>query len=665
MQKRAKNWWGFDVGAIDHKVRPQDDFYHYANGSWIKKTTIPADEARWGAFVTLRYDTEKQLKKIVDACLATPTPAGLGRGPDLKKASGLVRDFYRAAFDMPLRNKLGQKPLEGLREKIKKIKNKDELLECLAYLHVLGVSGFWGTVVDQDSKDSTKYILHLWQGGLGMPERDYYLLDKPEQKRVRDAYIVHIQKLMQLAGKTQNEAKQIKDAVMDIETRLAGASMKKEDTRDAEKTYHKKSLSQLQTLAPAVGWKKYFAQTGAEKAKNIIVGQPEFFAFVSKLITDTPLSDLKTYLEWHLINDSASLLSEPFVKENFYFYATVLSGTKVMKPLWRRALASTNGALGDALGKLYVGQYFPPSSKRAMDALVDDLFGAYAVRIKQLDWMSGATKRKALVKLRAMNRKIGYPSKWKSYKGLVVARSDYFGNVLRSSTYEHYRNMNKLGKPIDRGEWFMSPQTVNAYHASSLNDIAFPAAILQWPFFDPHADAAVNYAGIGSVIGHEITHGFDDQGAKFDNKGNMRTWWTKEDVKRFTKKTKPFIAQAGKEIAADGVYINGKLTLGENMADSGGLIIAWDAYQNHLNKTGRKKVGGLSPEERFFLGFAQYEREIERKEFKKMAALTDPHAPAPWRINGPLSNFEPFYKAFDVKKGNKLYRTPRSRAQIW
>ncbi|MDO8548513.1 MAG: M13 family metallopeptidase [bacterium] len=649
-------YWGFDTKNINKKVRPQDDFYHYANGGWIKKTKIPKDEARWGAFVTLRYKTEHQLKKIVADCLATPT---------LKKASGLVSGYYRAAADMTLRNKLGIEPIEGLRKKIHELQTKEQLLECLAYLHVLGISGFWGAFVDQDSKNSSQYILHLWQSGLGMPDRDYYTEGKPEQKRVREAYVVHIEKLMQLAGKTTAEAKHAREVVMEVETRLAKASMKKEDTRDAEKTYHKKSLQELQTLSPVIHWKKYFAQTGAEKATRVIVGQPEFFTFVSRLITDTPLSDLKTYLEWHLINSSASLLSQKFVQENFNFYVTTLTGTKRIKPLWRRALAATNGALGDALGKLYVEKYFPASSKRAMDALVDDLFDAYAARIKQLNWMSKATKRKALVKLRAMNRKIGYPKKWKSYKGLAVKADDYFGNVLRSETYEHHRTMRKLGRPIDRAEWHMSPQTVNAYFSATLNDIVFPAAILQWPFFDPRADDAVNYAGIGSVIGHEITHGFDDQGAKFDSKGNMRTWWTKEDVKRFTKKTKPFIAQANKEITADAVHINGTLTLGENMADSGGLIIAYDAYQKHLHKSGRKQVAGVSSEQRFFLGFAQMEREISRPEVKKMYALTDPHAAAHWRINGPLSNFEPFYKAFGVKKSHKLYRAPKTRAQIW
>ena len=645
---KNKNYWGFDTKNVDKRVRAQDDFYRYANGGWIAKTAIPADEARWGSFNTLRYDTEHQLKKIVES---TKEP--------------LVRHLYASAMDMPRRNKLGSKPLEGLRAKVQSINTKEELLETLAYLHVLGVSGLWGTVVDQDSKDSTKYILHLWQGGLGMPERDYYLLDTPEQKRVRDAYKQHIKNMLKLTNHKSQTIQKIVDTIMRIETALARASMKKEDTRDADKTYHKKSVAQLQVLSPVVDWKKYFAQTGAEKARHIIVGQPEFFKAVSKLLEVTPLDELKTYMEWHLVNDCASLLSEEFIKESFHFYATVLSGVKVMKPLWRRALGATNGALGDIVGKLYVQKHFPAASKRAMDALVDDLFDAYAVRIKKLDWMSAATKRKALLKLRAMNRKIGYPKKWRSYKGLAVLANDYFGNMLRSSTYEHYRNMRKLGRPIDRGEWYMSPQTVNAYFSANLNDIVFPAAILQWPFFDARADAAVNYAGIGSVIGHEITHGFDDQGAKFDAKGNMKKWWTVVDEKKFTKKTKPFIAQASAEEAADGVNINGQLTLGENMADSGGLIIAYEAYQKHLKKTGRKNIGGLSSEERFFLGFAQMEREVARPETIKMRALTDPHAPAPWRINGPLSNFEPFYQTFTLKKGDKLFRPPTSRAQIW
>jgi len=643
---------------IDASVRPQDNFYVHANGAWLKRAKIPKDESRVGSFFTLRVDTERELKTIMDDVLKHTSHA---KG----SPEQMVGDYYRAAFDMKTRNKLGIKPLLPLIKEIDAIQTKKELLDCIARLHVLGIGVFWGAGVDQDSKKSTQYILHLVQDGLGLPDRDYYLEDQPEQKRVRDAYLAHIEKLLHLAGTTPTEARHVREVVMDIETKLAGASMTKEDTRDSEKIYHKKSLTALKALAPAVDWKKYFADTGTHKASQVIVCQPEFFAFVNSLLQNTQIEDLKTYMRWHIINESAGLLSEKFVQENFDFYATVLSGVKVMKPLWRRALAAANGALGDALGKLYVAKYFPPASKRAMDALVDDLFAAYAGRIKKLDWMSAGTKRKALVKLKSMNRKIGYPAKWRSYAGLKVSPHDFYGNVTESTVYEHRRNMHKLGKPIDRGEWFMYPQTVNAYFLPTLNDIAFPAAILQWPFFDAQADAAVNYAAIGSVIGHEITHGFDDQGAKFDAKGNMRMWWTKKDVQNFTAKTKPFIEQANKEIAVDGVYINGRLTLGENMADSGGLIIAYDAYQNHLKKTGRTTVGGLSPEERFFFGFAQMERELARPELVKTQALTDPHAPAPWRINGPLSNFEPFYKVFDIKKGDKLYREANTHAQVW
>jgi predicted metalloendopeptidase len=658
MIKRTKNWWGFETRNVDTSVRPQDNFYVHANSAWQKHAKIPKDESRVGSFFTLHVDTEHQLKAIMDDVLKRKSHA---KG----SPEQMVGDYYRAAFDMKTRNALGMRPLEPLLKEIDAIETKKELLDCVARLHVLSISAFWGAGVDQDSKKSTQYIVHLVQDGLGLPDRDYYLEDKPEQKRVRDAYLAHIEKLLRLAGTTPAEAKRVQEVVMDIETKLAKASMKKEDLRDPEKTYHKKSLPALKALAPAIDWKPYFAKTGAHKAKQFIVCQPEFFAFVSKLITDTPLEELKTYMSWHVINESAGLLSEAFVKQNFAFYGTTLSGVKTMKPLWRRALAAANGALGDALGKLYVAKYFPPASKRAMDVLVDDLFLAYAERIKKLDWMSAPTKRKALIKLKSMNRKIGYPSKWRSYAGLKVSPHDFYGNVAQSTTYEHHRNMGKLGKPIDRGEWFMYPQTVNAYFLPTLNDIAFPAAILQWPFFDAQADAAVNYAAIGSVIGHEITHGFDDQGAKFDAKGNMRMWWTKKDVQNFTAKTKPFVVQANKEIAAEGVHINGQLTLGENMADSGGLIIAYDAYQNHLKKTGRKVVGGLAPEERFFFGFAQMERELARPELVKMQALTDPHAAAPWRINGPLSNFEPFYQTFKVKKGDKLYRDPKTRAQVW
>lgn len=650
MQKRDKNWWGFDTKGIDISIRPQDDFYSYANGGWVKKTKIPPHEARWGSFITLRVETEHKLKIIVDELLATQRH---------KKGTPeqLITDYYRSAFDMKRRNKLGTTPLHDLVRRIEKISSHKELVDTIAHLHTVGISGVWSFFVDQDSKNSAAYILHLWQGGLGLPERDYYLENKPEQKRVRDAYVVYIAKLLNIAGFNPAEIARTQKAVLEIETALAKASMSKEDIRDPHKVYNK--------VTPNTFWKSYLALIGAPAAKKIIVGQPQFFTVAQKMLKDVPLEDWKSYLVWHLINDMGSSLTDAFVQEQFNFYSGVLHGVKQMKPLWRRALGATNGALGEPLGKLYVEAYFPKDAKRKIDALVSDLFAVYAERMQQLDWMSTATKRKAVTKLRAMSRKIGYPTKWDLYKGVVILPDDYVGNELRVHAHAYKKMMRKLAKSVDRNEWFMSPQTVNAYCSQTLNDIVFPAAILQWPFFDPAADMAVNYAGIGSVIGHEMTHAFDDQGAKFDLRGNMQNWWTPKDKQAFEKKGKLVVAQADAHEVAGGIHLNGKLTLGENIADLGGLVIAYDAYQKYLAKAGRKIVGGLSPEMRFFLGFAQMEREVARPETLKMRALTDPHAVAPFRINGPLSNFEPFYKTFTLKKGDKLYLDPSKRAQIW
>ncbi len=651
MQKKApKGWWGFDTKGIDITVRPQDDFYTYANGGWVKKAKIPADEARWGSFITLRVETEHKLKTIVDDLLAH-------KGHKKGTPEQLIADYYRSAFDIKRRNSLGTTPLYNLVRRIEKISSQKELVETIAHLHKVGVSGVWSFFVDQDSKDSSNYLLHLWQGGLGLPERDYYLENKPEQKRVRDAYVVYIANLLNIAGFAPADIMPIQKVVLYIETRLAQASMTKEDLRDPHKVYHK--------VVPNAFWKSYLSLIGAPAVKNIIVGQPQFFTEAQKMLASVPLADWKLYLTWHLVNDLGCSLTEEFTQEQFNFYSGVLHGVKKMKPLWRRALGSTNGALGEPLGKLYVERYFHKEAKRKIDHLVSDLFAVYAERMQQLDWMSAATKRKAVTKLRAMSRKIGYPTKWDLYKGVEIFPDDYFGNGLRIHTHAYKKMMRKLTKGVDRNEWFMTPQTVNAYCSQTLNDIVFPAAILQWPFFDPTADMAVNYAGIGSVIGHEMTHAFDDQGAKFDLKGDMKNWWTPKDKKEFEKKGKLVVAQANAHEVVGGIHLNGQLTLGENIADLGGLVIAYDAYQKYLAQAGRKIVGGLSPEMRFFLGFAQMEREVAREETLKMRALTDPHAVAPFRINGPLANFEPFYQTFGLKKGDKLYRDASKRAQIW
>lgn len=655
--KKQKNGWGFDPKTTDTSVRPQDDFFLFANGGWIKKAKLPSDESRWGSFIMLRHKTDYQQHALLNEILKAPK---IKEGPEK-----LVRDLYRSAIDMPLRNKLGTTPLTSWQKAVEDISDTKDLLNYIVKAHRVGISALWNSSVDQDSKKSDSYILHLYQGGLGMPERDYYLKDEAEQKRVRNAYLIHIDALLKLHGKTPEERAHISSVVLKIETRLAHASMNKEDTRDVEKTYNKMSISSLARLSPKINWNHYFKDSGAKNISTVIVATPNFFKEISRMLESVSIEDWKTYLSWHLINDTASLLSEKFVKENFAFYGTVLSGTKKMKPLWRRALGTVNGTIGEALGKLYVERYFPQSAKHRMHTLVSDLFTVYEDRIRALDWMSSQTKKKAVVKLRKMNRKVGYPERFRTYKGLSISPTDYFGNIIRAHEQAHAREVRKLNRPVDRKEWFMTPQTVNAYCSFNLNEIVFPAAILQAPFFDEDSDDAVNYAGIGAVIGHEMTHGFDDQGSKFDGNGNMKSWWTKNDREQFAKRASLIAKQFDQYEAAPGVRVNGKLTLGENIADLGGLSIAYDAYQKRLKVTGRKNIDGFTPEQRFFLGFAQAEREIARPEFLKMAALTDPHSPAPCRVNGPVSNFGEFYSAFGVEKHDALYRAPKLRAKVW
>lgn len=653
-----KKGWGFDTRDMDTGVRPQDDFYQYVNGGWLKKNPIPPHESRWGSFLILRYNTEKQLRALV---MKVSKMKSLKAGSPEK----MIRDFYTSGLDMKRRNAAGLKPLKPWLDRIEKIRDVPSLVTTLAHLEKVGGGGPWSLGVDQDMKNSEKYIVYLGQSGLGMPDRDYYLKDDAESKRVRTAYEKHLEALFVLTGKTKFEAKKDRETVMHVETAIAEISMTKEDLRDVDKTYHKMRISALASLAPNIDWNSYFKIVGAGTLREVIVMQPKFLTAISKMLHSVPIEDWKTYLQWHLVGGAAGHLSAKFEKQNFVFYGTVLSGTKMMKPHWRRALSTVNGTLGEVLGKLYVQEYFGPEAKKRIVEVVADLFEAYEARIKNLDWMSIGTKKKALKKLHEMNRKFGYPDKWRSYKGLIIKADDYFGNIVRTAELEHARAMKRLKKPVDRKEWFMTPQTVNAYCSFGLNDIVFPAAILQPPFFSKDQDDALNYGGIGTVIGHEITHGFDDQGAKFDGKGNRKTWWTKQDRARFDKKAKVLVKQFNEYTVADGLKVNGQLTLGENIADLGGASIAFDAFKLRLQKTGRKDVGGFTPEQRFFLGFALFERENRRPESEKVQVLTDPHSPGLFRINGPASNLPEFYEAFDVKKSDKLYREPRNRAKIW
>lgn len=648
--------WKSVADGMDLSARPQDDFYRYANGGWCDRTKIPKAESRWGTFITLRYDTDKKLKRILDEL------ASLKRAPK-GSAKQMIRDFQRSGLDTKRRTALGAKPLSEWRKRIASIDSVRDLQDTLADLHRIGVGPLFGAGVDQDAKKTTRYILHFFQDGLGMPDRDYYLLTDKENTRVRTAYRAHVEAMFRLLKR--KDAGSAADTVLRLETALAGVQMDKVSRREIEKTYNKRTLAELKKLAPALDWDRYLSRVGASKERAFIVMQPAYLSAVSNLLGSISLEEWKTYLEWHLVNDLAGLLSPAFVRQDFAFYGTVLTGVKHMKPLWRRTLAAVNGSLGEALGQIYVQKYFTAHAKRKMAELVEDLFDAYRERIKGLDWMSPSTKKKALKKLAKMNRKIGYPDRWKSYRGLSIHPDDFFGNALRSAEYEHKREMKKLRGPIDRHEWFMYPQTVNAYNAPNLNEIVFPAAILQPPFFDPDGDAALNYGCIGAVIAHEVTHGFDDEGAKYDENGNLRNWWTPGDKKRFEAKGRLVVRQYDRFEVMDGVRVNGKLTLGENIADFGGLVIGYEAYQRHLAKHGRKDLDGFTPEQRYFLGFALFERENVRPEFEKMATLTDPHSPGVFRINGPVSNYERFYDAFSVRKGDAMWRPAKERTTVW
>lgn len=643
---------------LDTNVRPQDDFFHYANGGWMKKNPIPPNESRWGSFTQLRYTVDKQLKTIVQELGSLKRVA---RG----SPEQIIRDFYASGMDMKRRNTLGIKPLNVLRAKIIETKSIDQLITILATLSRIGVEVPWTTTIDQDDKNAERYVLRLMQGGLGMPDRDYYLKNDPESLRVRNAYIEYVKKLYRLMGRSENEAETQTKAHILLETKLARASMKKEELRDPHKTYHKMTVSEVKKRAPHINWQQYLQRIGAGTLKTVIVNQPTFLSTVSTLISSVPLSVWKHYVEWHLVNSYSGALSSSFIRHSFSFYGKTLIGMKQMRPTWRRVLGAVNSSVGELLGKLYVQKHFPPKAKQKMEELVADLFVAYEARIKNIEWMSPGTKRKALAKLNALTRKIGYPAKWKSYRGLVISPDDYVGNLLRSAEFDHMYEMRKLKKPVDRGEWHMYPQTVNAYFAPNLNDIVFPAAILQPPFFDPNGDSALNYGAIGAVIGHEITHGFDDEGSKFDAKGNLKNWWTAQDRKRFEKRAKVLERQFNQYEVAGGIKVNGKLTLGENIADLGGVAIAYDAFLLREAAKAKHLIQGFTPLRRFFLGFASFECENVRPEFEKMQVLTDPHSPGKFRINGPASNLATFYNTFGVTKGDQLYRKKKDRAEIW
>jgi putative endopeptidase len=648
---------GIDRSTFEPSVKPGDNFYLYVNGNWIKHNPIPPEYSRWGAFPKLRDDNLLALRELLDDLAKESGPLDADRRK--------LRDFYKTAMDEARLEAAGASPLAGALEKIAQIKGHKELITELARLHMAGNTALFGFAVEQDEKQSTQYAVYLVQGGLGLPERDYYVETTKDSQRIRTQYREHVAKMLRLLGDSPAAATQGADTVLRIETRLAEASRTPVQLRDREAQYNKKTLHKLALLTPHFDWDVYLRTIDAGRLSDVVVGQPEFFERVDQMVESLPIGDWQTYLRWHLVHSLAPYLNRAFEEENFQFYSGVLRGVKEMQPRWKRAITTIDGQMGEALGRLYVEKHFSPAAKERMDELVKNLIAAYRERILSRDWMGPDTKKQALAKLATVLPKIGYPNKWRDYSALEITPGSYAENVMRAEAFEARYRLSKLGKPVDRAEWHMTPPTVNAYYNPTMNEIVFPAGILQPPFFDPTADDAVNYGGIGAVIGHEITHGFDDQGSHYDADGNMKNWWTSEDRARFTAKTDKLVKEYNACVAVDDLHVNGRLTLGENLADLGGVTIAYAAYQRSLEGRPAPVIDGFTGPQRFFIGFAQVWRGSIRDADQRLRLRTDPHSPMQFRGTIPLSNIEAFYTAFDVKPGETLYRPPQDRVEVW
>ena len=573
-----------------------------------------------------------------------------------------IRDFYNAGMDSVAIEQRGYTELLPYFEMIDNMNDKAQLPELLGKLHGDGIGGFFGAGGSPDPKNAEMVIMHLFQGGLSLTDRDDYL--KEETKEMRDKYVEHVAKMFELTGTDAETAKAKAQGILALETELAKNSMSRVERRDPDKTYNMRTLSELQKATPNFDWNTYFSNAGAPTIENLNVGMPDFVAGLNKVILNTDLNTIKDYLRWKVIHGSASMLSSDLDAENFSFYGTYLYGQEAQQPRWRRILDATSGCLGEAVGQLYVEKHFPAEAKAKMMELVGNLRVALGERIKNLEWMSDETKAKALVKLDAFNVKIGYPDKWKDYSKYEVKPDSYFENVHRAIRFETWRDMAKIGKPVDKDEWFMTPQTVNAYYSPEMNEIVFPAAILQPPFFNMDADDAVNYGGIGVVIGHEMTHGFDDQGCKYDENGNLNNWWTEEDSNKFNERTAQ-LAKLFSEFQVRGYQINGQLTLGENIADLGGLNVAWDAYQMTDEAKANKPIDGFTPAQRFFISYGTVWRTNIRDKALERKLKEDVHSPAEARVNCALRSMSHFYEAFDIPEGSKMYIAPEERAAIW
>ncbi|MCZ2141267.1 MAG: M13 family metallopeptidase [Bacteroidia bacterium] len=653
----TKMFKGVDIASIDKTVDPKDDFFMYANGNWIKNNPIPESESRWSAFNVLAEQNNILLKKILEE-------ASQNTEASPESNTYKIGTFYRVAMDTMQIDKQGFLPIQFVMNGIDAITNSNDFIARIAELQSMGISVFFNSSVSQDVKNSSRYSLYIEQGGLSLPDRDYYLKKDERTESIRKAYMEYIKDVCMQYG---NYYEGLEKEILMAEIALAKSCMTRTERRDMEKQYNPIAYNEMALRFPSINWDVYFNRLGfPRKLTNepIIVMQPEYLKTVN-LIFSEDLKKWKNYLKWRVLTTTAPYLHNKMVMAHFNFYGKTFSGAKEIKPRWKRVIAEANGQVGEIVAQEYVKVAFTPESKARVNKMVDYLSESFKDRIQKLDWMGSATKEKALEKLNSFTRKLGYPDKWHDLSELIIIEDSYIANFFNSNKFWNAFNLNKFGKPVDKTEWEMLPQTVNAYYNPVNNEIVFPAAIMQPPFFNPDADDAVNYGAIGAVIGHEFSHGFDDQGSKYDAQGNLNDWWTAEDRKLFEERTSKLVNQFNGYEALDSVFVNGELTLGENIADLAGLTVAYDAFQRSLKGTKKKKIDGYTPEQQFFLGFGQVWRGNAREAYTRQQVVTDPHSPAKFRVLGTLSNMPQFYSAFKVKKGDKMWRPDSTRVVIW
>jgi putative endopeptidase len=642
---------------IDTLVKPTDDFFDYANGKWISQNPIPDAYKSWGIAYLVQDDLYNRLNGINEQ-------AGDKKNDPIARK---IAAFWKSGMDTIAVNKTGIAALAPEWQLIDAIRTKEDLINAVAILNTKGIGPMFGAYITQDDKNSAQMAFYLRQGGLGLPNRDYYFNTDERTAKIRAAYPKHIEKMLRLCGMDDAQATSESAAIFALEKKLAASSRKLEDLRDPYANYHKLDLASLAKLTPDIQWQGWFLKAGVQHIDSVVVGQPEFFVTLNKLILSESLDTWKNYLKWNVANEMAPYLNKDFQDENFAFYGQIMSGLKAQKPRWKRVLDEEERAVGEALGQLFVKEYFPEKAKKRYESLVEDIRSALKDRIKNLDWMSRETKEKALDKLAKMRKKVGYPDKWKDFSEMDIKDQPYVRNVIAAKEWWHRYEVNKLGKPVDRDEWSMTPQTYNAYYNPSNNEIVLPAGIFTVPGYrDEDLDDALVYGyAAASTIGHEITHGFDDQGRQYDAEGNLKNWWTKEDEQKFDARAAVMVQQFNNYMPVDSLHINGKATLGENIADLGGVLLGWDAFSKTAAYKEGKKIGGLTPQQRYFLGYSLGWLYHARKESLAQQIMTDVHSPAKYRVNGPFSDVDAFYEVFNVQPGDGMYIPDSLRVRIW